>query len=175
MTERVDETDSGVRATGVPRRTVLQGIAAAGAVAGTGALSASPAAAAPAAPGGSADWAAFDRSVGSAFDRMKLVGAAVAVVSGDRVLHTVTVESRQLSPRRPVTENTRFVVGSTTKPMTATMVAGYVDEGKLAWDQPVVDAWSGFRAPTAEAGPSPMTTSRLLWSTTQGRRRRSKG
>ena len=34
--------------------------------------------------------------------------------------------------------------------MTATMVAGYVDEGKLAWDQPVVDAWSGFRAPTPE-------------------------
>ena len=150
VTERVDETDSAAGATGVPRRTVLQGIAAAGAVAGTGALWASPAAAAPAAPGGTADWAAFDRSVGSAFDRMKLVGAAVAVVSGDRVLHTLTIGSRQLSPRRPVTENTGFFVASTTKPMTATMVAGYVDEGKLAWDQPVVDAWSGFRAPTPE-------------------------
>ncbi|HEU4999337.1 MAG TPA: serine hydrolase domain-containing protein [Lapillicoccus sp.] len=148
VTERVDEIDPADRAIGVPRRTVLQGIAAAGAVAGTGALWASPAVAAPSAPGGPPDWAAFDRSVGSAFDRMNLVGAAVAVVTGDRVLHTLTNGSRQLSPRRPVTENTGVLVASTTKPMTATMVAGYVDEGKLAWDQPVVDAWSGFRAPT---------------------------
>jgi CubicO group peptidase (beta-lactamase class C family) len=129
-------------------------MAAAGVTAGTLPLWATPAAAAPAAPApppvGSSDWAAFDRMVGSAFDRMKLVGAAVAVVSGDRVLHTLTVGSRQLSPRRPVTENTAFFVASTTKPMSATMVAGYVDEGKLAWDQPVVDAWSGFRAPTPE-------------------------
>jgi CubicO group peptidase (beta-lactamase class C family) len=129
-------------------------MAAAGVAAGTLPLWATPATAAPAAapapPGGSTDWAAFDRSVSSALDRLKLVGAAVAVVSADRVLHTVTVGSRQLSPRRPVTENTSFVVASTNKPMTATMVAGYVDEGKLAWDQPVVDAWSGFRAPTPE-------------------------
>ena len=96
VTERVDETDSAAGATGVPRRTVLQGIAAAGAVAGTGALWASPAAAAPAAPGGTADWAAFDRSVGSAFDRMNW--SARRSVSGDRVLHTLTIGSRQLSP-----------------------------------------------------------------------------
>ncbi|HEU4998161.1 MAG TPA: serine hydrolase domain-containing protein, partial [Lapillicoccus sp.] len=28
------------------------------------------------------------------------------------------------------------------------MVASYVDQGSVQWDQPVVDAWSGFRAPT---------------------------
>ena len=34
--------------------------------------------------------------------------------------------------------------------MTATLVAGFVDQGALSWDQPVIDAWSGFRAPTDE-------------------------
>jgi hypothetical protein len=27
--------------------------------------------------------------------------------------------------------------------MTATMVAGFVDQSALSWDQPVIDAWSG--------------------------------
>lgn len=94
------------------------------------------------------DWAAFDQMVRSAFDRMKLVGAAVAVVSSGQVLHTLTLGSRSLQPRRPVTQDTFFRVGSTTKGMTSALVATYVDQGKLAWDQPVVDAWSGFRAPT---------------------------
>lgn len=34
--------------------------------------------------------------------------------------------------------------------MTALLVATYVGEGRLGWDQPVVDAWAGFRAPTDE-------------------------
>ena len=77
----------------IARRTVLKGFAAAGAsvgaTAGVVSAAASPAAAAPAAPGagaGSDDWAAFDRLIGKAFDQMDMVGAAVAVVSADRVL-----------------------------------------------------------------------------------------
>ncbi|MEP6630245.1 MAG: serine hydrolase domain-containing protein [Lapillicoccus sp.] len=131
----------------VARRSVLKGAAAAGLVAAAVPYGASSAAA-DGAPAG--DWAAFDQSVRSAFDRLQLVGAAVAVVSRAAVLHTTTLGSRQLSPRRPVTPDTAFVVASVSKPLTATMVAGYVDEGRLSWDQPVVDAWSGFRAPTDE-------------------------
>jgi CubicO group peptidase (beta-lactamase class C family) len=127
---------------------VLKGAAAAGLVAAAVPYGASSAAAAGGAP--TTDWAAFDRSVRSAFDRLQLVGAAVAVVSRDAVLHTTTLGSRQLGPRRPVTPDTAFVVASVSKPLTATMVAGYVDEGSLGWDQLVVDAWSGFRAPTEE-------------------------
>ncbi len=100
--------------------------------------------------GPSTDWQEFDRLVESAFDQMRLVGAAVAVVSGDRVMHTATFGDRSTAARRAVTERTRFRVGSTTKSMTATLLATYVDEGKLAWDQPIVEAWAGFRAPTDE-------------------------
>ena len=136
------------RASAVPRRAFLRGALAAGVAAGTTPLWASAAAArAKVSPD---DWQEFDRVVGSAFDRMRLVGAAVAVVSADRVLHTVTFGDRSLSPRRPVTKNTRFRVGSLTKSMTTALLATYVDEGTLGWDQPIIDAWSGFRAPTDE-------------------------
>ncbi len=131
----------------LPRRTVLKGVAAAGLAAG-GFAHGSGSAGAVGVPVD--DWGAFDRSVGAAFARLKLVGAAVAVVSRDAVLHTLTLGNRQLNPRRPVTADTAFVLASVTKPLTATMVADYVDAGVLAWDQLVVDAWSGFRAPTEE-------------------------
>ena len=94
------------------------------------------------------EWGSFDRAVQSAFDRLQMVGAAVAVVSADRVLHTATFGSRSLSPRRPVTNGTHFLVASTTKSMSSLLVATYVDQKLLEWDQPVVDAWPGFRAPT---------------------------
>ena len=142
-------------ADGLSRRSILQGLAATAATVGTVSLSAAPASAAAAAaqpkpkPPGT-DWAAFDAAVRSAFDRMNMVGAALALVSAGEVLHTTTLGSRMLAPRRPVTTTTRFDSGSTGKSMTAAFVATYVDDGTLAWDQPVVDAWSGFRAPTDE-------------------------
>lgn len=138
---------------GLTRRTVLRSVAAsavAGGVAATAAPSTPMAATARAATGAATDWAAFDRSVQSAMDRLRVVGAVVAVVSADRVLHAATFGDRGLAPRRKVTSGTRFSVASTTKSMSAALVATYVDDGTLGWDQKVVDAWPGFRAPTAE-------------------------
>ncbi|MEP6630244.1 MAG: serine hydrolase domain-containing protein [Lapillicoccus sp.] len=132
------------------RRVMLQGAAATALAGGLAMGTSSGATAAPRggpkpSPG---DWAAFDAAVGSAFDQMQNVGGALAVVSADAVLHTATFGSRTLRGRKPVTTDTHFAVGSTTKAMTAALVAGYVDQGTLGWDQKVVDVWSGFRAPT---------------------------
>jgi len=125
---------------------VVQGLMASGIAAGAAPAMSGPAAAAPSTPWD--DWATFDRAVQSAFNRLQMVGAAIAVVSADRVLHTATFGSRSLSPRCPVTNGSHFLVASTTKSMSSLLVATYVDQGALAWDQPVVDAWPGFRAPT---------------------------
>lgn len=95
-----------------------------------------------------ADWGAFDGTIGAAFDRLAVVGAGVAVVSADAVLHTKTVGVRSLQGRRPVTNRTAFRVGSVTKSMTAALVGTYVDAGVLGWDTKAVDAYPGFRAPT---------------------------
>jgi CubicO group peptidase (beta-lactamase class C family) len=81
---------------------------------------------------------------------MGMVGAAVAIVCADRVLHTRTFGVRDLLGREPVTNSTHFLVASTTKSMSSLLVATYVDEQKLGWDRRVIDAWPGFRAPTEE-------------------------
>ena len=140
----MDEPSDG---TGLPRRAVLRGVMAAGVASGIVPAAAASASAAPK-PAATA-WAAFDRLVQAAFDRLRLVGAAVAVVSSSDVLHTVTFGYRSLQPRRRVTPTTRFRVGSTSKSMTALLAATYVDDGKFGWNTPVVDVWSTFRAPTS--------------------------
>jgi len=108
----------------------------------------SPASAKPQDP--ATDWSDFGRKVASAFDALHNVGGAVAVVSADQVLHMATFGVRNLQGRRPVTPSTLFRVGSTTKSMAAALVATYVDDGSIGWNQKVIDAWSGFRAPTDE-------------------------
>jgi CubicO group peptidase (beta-lactamase class C family) len=95
-------------------------------------------------------WAAFDAAVAKAFARMGTVGAAVAVVTADRVLYSRAFGVRDLRSRRRVTNSTHFLVASTTKSMSSLLVATFVDQGKLGWDQKVIDAWPGFRAPTDE-------------------------
>jgi len=145
-------------AEGPSRRTVLHGLTASAVAAGSLPwVTSSASASAPLASATSStsaasatDWAAYGRAVGSAFDRMQNIGGAVAVVSADQVLHTSTYGVRGLKDHKPVTTNTVFRVGSTTKSMTAALVATYVDDGTVGWDQKVVDAWPRFQAPTDE-------------------------
>jgi CubicO group peptidase (beta-lactamase class C family) len=97
-----------------------------------------------------AEWQQFDDAVQSAMQTFDMVGAAVAVVSAEGILHSRTFGVRDRGSGAPVTPATLFRVGSTTRSMTSLLVATFVDEGRLAWDQPVIEAWPDFRAPTDE-------------------------
>jgi CubicO group peptidase (beta-lactamase class C family) len=94
------------------------------------------------------DWQQFDAAVQAAMQTFGMVGAAVAIVNGAGTLHAKTFGVRDLDSGAPVTPNTLFRIGSATKSMTALLVATLVDDGRLTWDQPVIDAWPAFRAPT---------------------------
>ena len=101
MSETTDGVRQGQDRSGIPRRTVLRGLTAGAVAAGAGSVSSAPAFATPKAP--ATDWAAFDRAVGAAFDQMRLVGGAVALVSAGQVLHTATFGVRSLQNRKRVT------------------------------------------------------------------------
>ena len=64
-------------------------------------------------------------------------GLAVAVVRGDELLFARGYGVLELGSPNPVNPDTLFAIGSTTKAMTAAAVGMLVDEGKLAWDDPV--------------------------------------
>jgi CubicO group peptidase (beta-lactamase class C family) len=131
------------------RRSALAA-SALGVAAGIGAAVATRASAqaTPAAP--SDDWSWLDQAVEEGRRIFGIVGTAVAVVNKSGIIHSMTSGVRDQTTQQPVTTQTLFAVGSTTKSMTSLMVATHVDEGALNWDQPVKDVWPDFRAPNDE-------------------------
>lgn len=72
-------------------------------------------------------------------------GLAVAVVKGSDVVFARGYGLRDVEKQLPVTPQSLFAIGSSTKAFTALSVAMLVDEGKLEWDQPVRDVLPSFR------------------------------
>lgn len=70
-------------------------------------------------------------------ERFGVPGCAVAVVAGGEVLLCEGFGDRDLARGLPVTPQTLFPVGSSTKTFTAALCALLVDAGLLAWDRPV--------------------------------------
>ncbi len=64
-------------------------------------------------------------------------GMAIAVVKDDRIVLARGFGVADTDTKRPVTPGTIFAIGSSTKAFTATLIGMLVDEGKMAWDDPV--------------------------------------
>ncbi len=81
--------------------------------------------------------AAFAEFIESARVESGIPGAAVAIVSGDKIVFERGFGVRELGKPAKVTPSTRFMIGSITKSLTTLMMARLVDAKKLAWDSPV--------------------------------------
>ena len=100
---------------------------------------------------------AFPNRVMQTFDPP---GMSIVIVDGNQIQsHAYGV--RKLGSAAPVDEHTIFPIGSNTKAFTAAALAILVDEGKLRWDDRVVDKLPGFRMYDAYAS-SEMTVTDLL-------------
>jgi CubicO group peptidase (beta-lactamase class C family) len=99
------------------------------------------------------DHAALDTLVHAAMKAFQVPGASVAVVHGEEVLYLKGFGVRELGKEEPVTPDTLFAIGSTTKAFTTTAIAMLVEDGKLAWDDPVRKHLPFFRLsdPLADA------------------------
>src|ERR1700683_5592786 len=71
-------------------------------------------------------------------------GIAVAIVKDGKVVLAKGLGVKKLGDPAPVDENTMFAIGSNSKAFTTAALATLVDEGKLAWDDPVYQRLPGF-------------------------------
>ncbi len=71
-------------------------------------------------------------------------GVSMILVQGDKVLYNRGLGVRDLETRVPVTSKTLFGIGSTTKSMTAIMIASLVDQGLITWDTHLTDILPTF-------------------------------
>lgn len=81
--------------------------------------------------------AALDTLIESVRRAYQAPGVAVAIVHNDAAVYAKGFGVRKLGEPTPVTPDTRFAIGSTSKAFTTAAMAILVDEGKMAWDDPV--------------------------------------
>ncbi len=87
----------------------------------------------------------FDAYVESSRKLYQVPGLAITVVKDGKVIFKNGYGVRQLGTTNAVDTQTLFACASTTKAMTATCMAMLVDEGKIKWDDRVVDYLPDFQ------------------------------
>ena len=87
----------------------------------------------------------LDRYIRSAMEQWSVSGLAIAVVRGDSMLFAKGYGVRKIGTRDSVDTSTIFGLLSATKTFTTTALAMLAEEGKLAWDDPVVRHLPNFR------------------------------
>ena len=87
----------------------------------------------------------LEERVNALLDEFGAPGASVAIVEDGEVTFARGFGVTDLDDPVPVTADTNFAIGSVTKAFTAAALAVLVDDGKLDWDDPVIDHMPEFR------------------------------
>lgn len=87
----------------------------------------------------------FDSHIEKALKDYQVPGLAVGVVVDGHVVYAKGFGYRDLESKLPVTPDTIFAIGSCTKAFTTFLIGNLVDEGKMGWDDPVIDILPEFR------------------------------
>ncbi len=87
----------------------------------------------------------INETVDKAMKTWNVPGLALVIVKGDQVLLSKGYGVRDIGKPGKVDEHTLFAIGSNTKAFTATAIGLLVQEGKLAWDEPVTKYIPSFR------------------------------
>jgi CubicO group peptidase (beta-lactamase class C family) len=93
----------------------------------------------------SIDASALDAIVNEAMKHWQTPGAAVVIVRGDEVIYIKGFGVKDVKSERPVTPDTLFAIGSTTKAFTTAAMGILVDQGLMNWDDPVRKHLPSFR------------------------------
>lgn len=97
----------------------------------------------------------FDAVAEQTVGDFQVPGVAIAIVRGGEVVYAKGFGHRNVEQDLPMTADTLFSIGSTTKAMVATVLGMLVDDGQLDWDEPLVRYLPGFRLE------DPMVTARI--------------
>ena len=88
--------------------------------------------------------------VQTAMQQLDVPGTAIALVDHGKVVFEGGFGVRDVTSRKPVDAHTLFMIASNTKGMSTLLLSELVDQGKLAWDEPVVKVYPSFRLGNAE-------------------------
>ena len=82
--------------------------------------------------------------IDSTMSQWHVAGLSVAVVKDNEILMTEGFGYRDIEKKLPVTSQTLFAIGSSSKAFTAFSVGLLVDEGIINWDTPIIEYMPDF-------------------------------
>jgi len=88
---------------------------------------------------------AIDATVARAMKAFQVPGMAVGIVKDGKLVYAKGFGVRELGKLAQVDADTLFQIGSNTKAFTAAALALLIDEGKIHWDDKVIDYLPQFR------------------------------
>lgn len=94
--------------------------------------------------------AQLDPYIRAALTSTKVPGVSVAVVYNDKVVFLRGYGLRKAGEQAQVDPDTVFEIASFSKPITSTILAFLVGEGKISWDDRIVDIDPGFQLSSPE-------------------------
>lgn len=87
----------------------------------------------------------LEEVINTSMARFDVPGMAVAVVQDDKVVFAKGFGTSNLNTNAKVNKDTLFGIASNTKAFTSAALAKLIDEGKLSWDDRVIDHLPEFR------------------------------
>ncbi|MGY8986214.1 MAG: serine hydrolase [Sphingomonadales bacterium] len=87
----------------------------------------------------------IDKLVEKALVAFDVPGIGVAIIKDNKIVHAKGYGVRDVTNGKLVDKNTLYQIGSNTKSMTSAALAILMDEGKLSWDDLVIDYLPEFR------------------------------
>ena len=83
--------------------------------------------------------------VADGMKRLSVPGAAFSLITQDKIVYVGGLGVREFGRTEPVDADTLFPAASNTKALTTLLVAELVDQKKLRWDEPVIEAYPAFK------------------------------
>ncbi len=87
----------------------------------------------------------IDSLVEDALEKFEVAGAAVAIVKDGKVIHSKGYGVKSYATKEKVNERTQFAIASNSKAFTTTALALLVEEGKITWQDKVIDHIPEFK------------------------------
>ena len=88
----------------------------------------------------------FEQFISKGMQSLNIPGLSIAIVKQDgQMLYKKGFGVKQVNSNDPVTPDTLFMIGSTTKPLTTLSMACLVDRKKLSWETPITDILPNFK------------------------------
>ncbi len=89
----------------------------------------------------------IEQTIEKVMQTFQVPGVAIAIVKDNEVVFSKGFGVIEQGKSSPVTPDTLFGIASNTKAMTAALIAGLIDEGKLTWQTKVIDIIPQFQMP----------------------------